>query len=866
MSIVEAIGRWLRRLSRRSGDELNPDEAERLGTVFRERYHSFRRLLACNGRALEAMAALEQAYGGTGSYGMSFVVSNVTSVAVQVYQMVRHLDSLAPETYRELYGRFDQIRSELEAIIHPPPKRTSGPLVLPLTAVRRADSAIVGPKMANLGEIAAVVGLEVPRGFVITASAYNLLLDHNDLRPEIRRLIQATELDRPDKLFALSSELRQLITRAEVPPDVRAAVAEAIDETTGGRTSDVRFAVRSSGFGEDTSDTSFAGLYDSQLNIHPDNLLTAYLEVAASKYTPQAIVYRREHGLRNEDTEMAVGCVIMIDAAAGGVAYTTDPQDRSDARVHISAAIGLPKTVVDGRFPVDTFVVERPGKRIVRRDIAHKTIAFALRSGAGIARRKIDTDLADRPALDDRQIVEVAQRALALESHFGATQDVEWAVTPDGRLVVLQARPMHYPELPPPSPTIPGEPLLAGGVCVSPGVAGGRVSWVRSDRDALKMPDGAVLAVDHPDPRWAALLDRAAAVVAEHGGVAGHLATVAREYGVPAIFGVGPRLANLRRGDEVTVDADGCAIHEGIAPGVEAARDRRSLMDGSPIQTILSDALARISPLTLLDPASPDFRPANTKTLHDITRFCHEIAVREMFAFGKRHRFPRFAAKQLHHNVPMQWWVLNLDDGFTEEISGKYVRLEQISCAPMHTLWDGMTAIPWEGPPAISGSGFASVLFEATRNPALSTPFRKPYANRNYFMVSAGFMNLQSRFGFHFSTVETLAGERDSENYLVFSLKGGAADEERRVGRARLIAELLEPLGFRLKIIEDTVTARILALPRETILGLVRVVGYLLMHTRQLDVIMGDERMVQHYREKLGADIASILERDDKRR
>jgi len=857
MSFAQRISEFLRRLVGSHRPELSPEEAERLTALFRERYHSFCVLLAANGRALEAMAEMEQAYSGTRPYGMDFVVSNATSVAVRVYRMIQHLDVLAPDSYSGLIGRFDEIRGELDEVIHPVIDVIDAPLVLPLSKIRRTDSGIVGAKMANLGEIHNVLGLEVPPGFAITTAAYSRLRDHNDLRPEFHRLIQSTELDRPDALFALSSQLQQLIATSEVPSDVQETMDNALTELLSALNGDVGLAVRSSALGEDTAGTSFAGLYESQLNVHPDNLLETYLEIAASKYTPQAMVYRRQHGLRDIDTEMAVGCMAMVDAVAGGVAYTSDPQDAADRRIRISAAIGLPKAVVDGRFDADLFIVDRDQYAVVQRNIIHQDTAFALRPGEGISRRDVPADIADQPVLTDEQALAIADIAARLEDHFGAPQDVEWALLADGRVVVLQARPMHHAVVHAAAPTIEGTSLASGGVCVSPGAAGGRVSWVRSDREALKMPNGAVLVVDYPDPRWAALLDRTAAVVSEHGGIAGHLATVAREFGVPAIFGIGS-LDVLRRGDEVTVDADGLAVHKGLVPGLEDDRPRRNLMKGSPIHEMLGRALAHIAPLTLLDPAASEFRPANVQTLHDITRFCHEKAVREMFAFGKDNEFPRFASKQLHHNVPMQWWVLNLDDGFTEDIKGKYVHLGEISCAPMHALWDGMVAIPWDGPPAMSGSGLASVLFEATRNPALSTPFKKPYANRNYFMVSKNFMNLQSRFGFHFSTVEALASERDCENYLVFSLKGGAADMERRATRAQFVADILADKGFSLKVIEDTVTARASALPQERVLELVKIVGYLLMHTRQLDMIMGNQRSIDHYRAKLEEDIATL--------
>lgn len=858
--IVKTLGSWLRRLAGSGRPEPSPEETERLSAVFRERYHSFRILLAANGNALENMAAMEQAHAGSRPYGMDFVVSNTTSLSVCVYRMIQNLDSLAPNAFTELFSRFDEIRGELEAVIHRKPHTTGAPIVMRMTEIGRTDSHSVGAKMANLGECRNALGLEIPVGFVVTAAAFGRLLDHNDLRSEIQRLVQSTEIDRSDTIFALSSRLRQLIATAEVPSEIRDAVDGALTAIRDDVGLEAGFAVRSSAFGEDSGKTSFAGLYETQLNVHRENLLAAYQEIAASTYTPQAMVYRRQHGLRDDDTEMSVGCMAMIDAMTGGVAYTSDPHDAADRNIRISAAFGLPKAVVDGRFDADLFVVDRTSETLIERRIARKTTAFALGPGEGITRRSIADETARRPALSDEKVLEIARIALRVEAHFGEPQDVEWAVRGDGRVVVLQARPMHFASAPRSTPAIHGEPLVSGGACVSPGAAAGPVSWVRSDREALKMPEGAVLVIDYPDPRWAALLDRAAAVVAEHGGIAGHLATVAREFGVPAIFGLGS-LDALGRGEEITVDADGLAIHRGRIPDLDTGPRRPNLMDGSPIQSTLRDALAHIAPLHLLDPQAPEFRPGNVRTLHDITRFCHEMAVREMFAFGKRHRFPRYAAKQLHHNVPMQWWVLNLDDGFTEELSGKYVHLDEISCAPMHALWEGMVAIPWDGPPAVSGSGLASVLFEATRNPALATPFRKPYANRNYFMVSKNFMNLQSRFGFHFSTVEILASERDSENYLVFSLKGGAADQERRAARAQFIADILAGQGFHLKVIEDTVTARVSALPQEALLEMVRIVGYLLMHTRQLDMVMGSRQAVDHYRAKLEGDIASLAAR-----
>ena len=251
--------------------------------------------------------------------------------------------------------------------------------------------------------------------------------------------------------------------------------------------------------------------------------------------------------------------------------------------------------------------------------------------------------------------MDLATMAVRIEKHYDIPQDIEWAYSPEGRLVLLQTRPLEVRQDQSASELLPGvTPLVHEGQTASAGTAHGVVHIVRKDVDILVLPDNAILVCVEAAPKWAAVLNRCQGVITEQGSVAGHLANVAREFKVPALFGVPSATSLLESGQEITLDADNCAVYAGLQETLLDRKPQRpNMMAGSPVFQTLQRVNRHIIPLNLLDPDGLDFTPANCKTLHDITRFCHEKSVQEMFSFGRDHNFSPRSSKQLKTIVPI---------------------------------------------------------------------------------------------------------------------------------------------------------------------------------------------------------------------
>jgi len=205
--------------------------------------------------------------------------------------------------------------------------------------------------------------------------------------------------------------------------------------------------------------------------------------------------------------------------------------------------------------------------------------------------------------------------------------------------------------------------------------------------------------------------------------------------------------------------------------------------------------------------------------------------------------------------APTQWWIVDLGDGLKGSMEKDTVKLENIASAPMLALWEGMTVVEWDGPPPFDTRGLMSIMVQSTMNPDLGASGQSRYAQNDCAIISKNFCNLSCRFGYHYSVVQTFISDQSRENYIRFCFKGGAADLNRKFRRMKLIEEILAKYDFQVDIHEDYMNANIEGYDQFTTINRLKILGYLTMHTRQLDMIMSNPARAAFYKEKLLKDI-----------
>lgn len=274
-----------------------------------------------------------------------------------------------------------------------------------LCEIDRGCEARVGSKAARLAELSQL-GFNVPDGIVVSTDAYDEFLRINRLLPRLARWLDGMDVSEPHALEKVAGEIRESYESAILPAHLVEGIFALMANSGAGS-----LAVRSSATCEDLPGATFAGQYDSFLNVAVPDVALYLKRCFASLFNARAILYRSLKGMK-QDAAMAVLLQEMVSADFAGVLFTSSPSSPSSIILELAPGIG--EQVLSGTVSPNRYLIHRADLRI---KMAHEVYRF-----------------------ERGRLIELAALGLGIEEHFGVPQDIEFAITGDD-IHILQARP-----------------------------------------------------------------------------------------------------------------------------------------------------------------------------------------------------------------------------------------------------------------------------------------------------------------------------------------------------------------------------------------------------------------------------------------
>jgi pyruvate,water dikinase len=815
--------------------------------AFPQLFEQFQRLLLNHQTAMELVADMGEKSGGDYIFDRKYLFDAVHELQDLLLRMIKDLNLIASNKYFELYSSLDRVFLPMETELRGRLVTLDAPYVFSLKDTPLDSPELTGGKANTLAEILHKTVIPVPNGFVITSRAYHRFLEHNGLEERIYSNLEAW-LSGKEELNKAAGQIRYSILAGIIPQDLARELMKYAPNSS------ANWAIRSSAYGED-GELSFAGLHESMLNVLPAEVPEAYKKVLASLFSPQALNYRLRMGLAGEEAAMPVLCQETIHSRASGVVQTVYVEESDPDCLAIYASFGLGRTVVEGRDSLDRYVVDKnPPHRVRSRDISKKESLMRPAAAGGEEELALDENMRNQPSISQETINSLVTWALLLERYFKRPQELEWAVDGTGKCWLLQARPLIIPK-----PLAHGDvdicescsayPILIQdkGVVAHTGVGSGAVFTIHSDEEMENFPEGAVLVTRYTAPWLAQIVPKASAIIAERGSAAGHLATIAREFRVPALVGVDNASDILRDGMQITLDTHHRLVYAGqVKELLRYELLQSTVFEESHEFRLLRRLLKRIAPLHLIDPESPEFTPKGCTSAHDMIRFIHEKAVHELIDLASSlQRFKGVKVWTLISDVPIGLKILDLGGGLAPETTGDAVRIDDVHSLPLKSLWTGISHPEvWSTEPVdVDFKGLMSSLtrnWDATGGGVSASGFNLAVVNRTY-------MNLHLRLGYHFNLIDARMDEEPQHNHIYFRFVGGVTDLTRRSRRARVLARILSKYHFNAVVKGDLVVARLLHLPKEEIQERLWVLGALIGFTRQLDIQLRSDQDIPRF-------------------
>lgn len=461
-------------------------------------------------------------------------------------------------------------------------------LVIPFQEITQKDIELVGAKNASLGEMYNSLsrgGVRVPGGFAITTDAYHYFLYHNQLAHKIKKALHGLKSSDLNRISYVGEKIRNWISQGELPDRLETQICSAyrLLESRYGR--DTAVAVRGSTTLSYVPGAPSSGQQDSLLDIVGEReLLRAFRSVLASLFSDRAIVQRLNTGVEAMAVDISVGVQRMVQAAraASGTITTLDPETGFRDVVFITSSFGFGDGLQSGRLEPDEFYVHKPSLAesrgaIIKRELGGTVAGQSRLSDPAHGAKTYDSQRCTFSLTPD-EVLELSRLALTIEEHYSrlagkpTPMDIEWAKdSQTGDMYIVQARPeaLHsrrdghiqtwY------SLTEPGW-IIASGRSVGNKIISGSPRVIHNPHHMNRLREGEILITRFTDDSWDAVLHRAAAVVTERGGRAGHAARFARNHGIPAIVGAANATKLIPTGRAVTLscrDRDDGFVYEG---------------------------------------------------------------------------------------------------------------------------------------------------------------------------------------------------------------------------------------------------------------------------------------------------------------
>lgn len=418
------------------------EEKEKLKKLLREKYGYFQRVLNYNNYVLTYMADLEEKFSGEYLFDMAYIKTTVNSISEGVHEIIKNLNALANNKYLKLEEIYQEIKKKIEKILTSKLEIPATDLTIPIEFLNKNSVNIAGGKIAHLAELKNVLDIPTPEGFVVTSYAFIKFLENTGLKDKIAELLETIDINKIAQLNEASKKIQELIINSEVPEELQNSIKSAYKELCKKTNKKCMVSVRSSAIYED-SDFSFAGQYSSYLNIPEEMIIYYYKKVIASLFNPRAIFYYKTKGFSEAEMVMAVGILSMINAKAGGVIYSKNPNNSQSDNIIINAVRGLGKLVVNGSVTAETYVIRRnPEISILEKIPGSQNRMLLCKEDGGIE----EVFLQGKPlsfSLTDEEIISLAKMALKIEKYYGCPQDIEWAIDENRKIFILQARPLR---------------------------------------------------------------------------------------------------------------------------------------------------------------------------------------------------------------------------------------------------------------------------------------------------------------------------------------------------------------------------------------------------------------------------------------